>query len=657
MILVRAPNEYGKTSFFEAVALGLFGRRGLFLAPRVSGAPGNDGVKRLNTTYSNFLKAALHRRAFALGESSCSVTLEFEDEDGVTEIKRTWHFDSSGEHKLYDDEILIYEGGDRRLVAPPAAEIDHEDFYTDFVSRKFISPSLAEFYLFDGEQIQRYADLNMEDQIRQGIEGLLGLPILTNLKKSLKDYARARRSKAPSGSAGELDRVENEIETVAADIERRETTIRETSDELRELEKESDGLSLRIGGREGSVARVGELMKDEERFGAEAQRVLRDLMDDLAGDVALALCGANLREAAILRLRSEEERERWEAGKREGNANLDRYLGDLSRRLGGLEPPVEGSREREIVTAARDAWNSLWHPAPDGCADHYRHSGLMGTARGRALERLEGAARSSVARLRRQVSEFDDARAKAAAKKREWQSVEQAAPEIERLVDRLTGVRERIGGLRAAHDEASRVKNSLGGKLAALQSEKGRIVESMERGAPEIRRAERADAMSGLIDEILKEAVPTQCQAVAEAMTKAWKSMSHMDDRVEKIEISPECHVRMLNEKGEDMHGIQKSAGASQIFTQSLIWAVTGVSGWRFPFIVDTPLARLSRANRLGVLGTFPDGAGQVILLSTDEEVVDDKLEAIRHRVAAAYQLRATTVDGVVATTVEAESL
>lgn len=46
-----------------------------------------------------------------------------------------------------------------------------------------------------------------------------------------------------------------------------------------------------------------------------------------------------------------------------------------------------------------------------------------------------------------------------------------------------------------------------------------------------------------------------------------------------------------------------------------------------------------------------------MILLSTDEEVVDDKLEAIRHRVAAAYQLRATTVDGVVVTTVEAESL
>ena len=251
VILVRAPNEYGKTSFFEAVALGLFGRHGLSLAPRVLAAPGNNGVKRLTTTYSNFLKAAFHRRAIALGESSCSVTLEFEDEEGEsTEIKRTWYFYSNGEQKPSDDELLIYEGGDRRPVAPPAAEIDRDRFYADFVSRKFISPSLAEFYLFDGEQIQRYADLNMEDQIREAIEGLLGLPVLKNLKKSLGDYARARRAKSPSASAGELDRVENEIETVTADIERKEATVRETSDALRELEKESDELSLRIGGRE-----------------------------------------------------------------------------------------------------------------------------------------------------------------------------------------------------------------------------------------------------------------------------------------------------------------------------------------------------------------------------------------------------------------------
>lgn len=113
----------------------------------------------------------------------------------------------------------------------------------------------------------------------------------------------------------------------------------------------------------------------------------------------------------------------------------------------------------------------------------------------------------------------------------------------------------------------------------------------------------------------------------------------------------------MLSHRGEDLHEIEKSAGASQVFTQALIWAITHVSGQDFPFVVDTPLARLSRNQRLGVLTTFTDRPGQVILLSTDEEVVDDKLEAIRDRVAAAFQLRVRNDDGVTVTTIEPETI
>ena len=44
VILVSAPNEYGKTSFFEAVTLGLFGRDGLVLrTPRPRGRPRRRG--------------------------------------------------------------------------------------------------------------------------------------------------------------------------------------------------------------------------------------------------------------------------------------------------------------------------------------------------------------------------------------------------------------------------------------------------------------------------------------------------------------------------------------------------------------------------------------------------------------------------------------
>ena len=128
--------------------------------------------------------------------------------------------------------------------------------------------------------------------------------------------------------------------------------------------------------------------------------------------------------------------------------------------------------------------------------------------------------------------------------------------------------------------------------------------------------------------------------------------MAHLSDRVDRIEITADCEVKMLTADGEDLHAIDKSAGASQVFTQALITAITKVSGRTFPFVVDTPLARLSRAQRIGVLKTFTDRPGQVILLSTDEEVIDDKLDAIRTRLVAAYELRVRNDKGIAVTSV-----
>ncbi|WP_114373902.1 AAA family ATPase [Elioraea thermophila] len=93
VILIRAPNEHGKTSFFEAVTLGLYGRDGLPLLPRAKVVAGDGATDKLALTYSQFLEGTLHRRAIAQGRQSCGVSLEFVDDDGEPiELKRRWHF-------------------------------------------------------------------------------------------------------------------------------------------------------------------------------------------------------------------------------------------------------------------------------------------------------------------------------------------------------------------------------------------------------------------------------------------------------------------------------------------------------------------------------------------------------------------------------------
>ncbi len=659
VILIRGPNEHGKTSFFEAITLGLFGREGLFLVPRARVATNGDLSDRQAVTYSQFLAGTLHRRAIAQGRQSCSVTLEFDDpeEEPVT-LTRKWHFSANGQHKLYDDELLIFEGQARRPIGPPAAVNDRDAWYRDFIARTFLPAPLAEFFLFDGEQVQRYASRGMANQVRLGIEGLLGLPVLRSLKESLLKYAQARRVGAAAPSDETIRAVEAEIARIEAELADKRKIAGEATTLLPSLEAESDELARRLGGGgESTVAMVADLIREEERYRAEADRGTDALMKLLSEDVALALVGPALRNRAIAQLRSEETRESWEAGRNQGNANLERYVGDLTRRLAQRNPPFDSTQREAIAQDARAAWDALWHPAPAGCAAEYVHSGLMGAARAQAIERLIAAGGRSVAELSGLVAAIRSAVETAESKKRERLLVEQSAPEAERLSARLKEVSEEIGRLRSVRDAANREAESIEGQLASKRQELGRYADSIGRGTPALRRAAQAETVANLIDEILKDAVPTQVSAVAEAMTKAWKSMAHMSDRVDRIEITPACDVLMLNRKGENLHDIEKSAGGSQVFTQALIRAVTQVSGQDFPFVVDTPLARLSRDQRLGVLKTFTDRAGQVILLSTDEEVVADKLDAIRQRICTAYQLRVRSDDGVSVTSVEHDSL
>ena len=82
VVLVMAPNEYGKTSFFEALTLGLFGREGLGLIPRARAVAGNDAQERVNASYSRFLEDTLHHRAADTGPPECIVKLEWKDETG-----------------------------------------------------------------------------------------------------------------------------------------------------------------------------------------------------------------------------------------------------------------------------------------------------------------------------------------------------------------------------------------------------------------------------------------------------------------------------------------------------------------------------------------------------------------------------------------------
>ncbi len=657
VILIRAPNEYGKTSFFEAVTLGLFGRDGISLVPRARSTASADLLKASRLVgYSQFIKGVLHKRALDEGRRNCSVTLDFEDSDGEpTRISRKWKYSANGEHRPADDELSVFEGHQHRPLIPPVNVSDQDAWYRDYIAQTFIPSPLAEFFLFDGEQIQRYAQNTMAKQIQKGVEGLLGLPVLRELRDTLSKYASSKRNSQLSKSDDKIEAIREEIAQLQAQIELLKKTIAEMARTLPPLEEMKARLLDQIGGRSGTSAEIASLIAEEENYRDEAERCFAELMEMIADKIALGITGVKLRKSTIQQLVAETELEEWENGRNQANRNLDRFLDNLSSRLKALQPQMEGMRRKAVMEAAREAMLELWYPVPEGCAQEYLHPGLKGAGRQQAIEHLKQIESLSALALRDLVNRREASIQAMEAKRRERLEAEKNKPEIEELTRQLEAVVSKIATCRQKRDTATRSLVAAEAKLANLQKQLGSYLDSIDRGAPEQRRAKQAEIVTVLIDEVLKEAIPSQASALSSAMTRAWKSMAQDPDRIDRIVISSDCEVSIVNTKGENIHDIEKSAGASQIFTQALIWAINHVSDEDFPFIVDTPLARLSHEHRIGVLKTFLNRKGQVILLSTDEEVVNDKYDAIRDKILAAYQLKVRHETGIPITTIERE--
>ena len=91
----------------------------------------------------------------------------------------------------------------------------------------------------------------------------------------------------------------------------------------------------------------------------------------------------------------------------------------------------------------------------------------------------------------------------------------------------------------------------------------------------------------------------------------------------------------------------QLSKGEKQVFILSLYWAIIKTSNQAGPFIIDTPFARIDTEHREQISAVFfPNISSQVIILSTDEEVVDSYRAIIQPYIAHEYILEYNVEQG-----------
>jgi DNA sulfur modification protein DndD len=75
--------------------------------------------------------------------------------------------------------------------------------------------------------------------------------------------------------------------------------------------------------------------------------------------------------------------------KSQGDSNLERFLASVEFRHAGDQSGAERRAAQGVLDSARGAWEKLWHPPPDNCADEYLHPYLNELERSKVIDRLD----------------------------------------------------------------------------------------------------------------------------------------------------------------------------------------------------------------------------------------------------------------------------
>jgi DNA sulfur modification protein DndD len=645
VVLIGAKNGHGKTSLLEALMLGLYGRDALHLVARADQRAGDDDKYALS--YDEFLQRALHARALEAGRTSMTVEITLVDEEEeIVSIERTWHFKTSGGHRRNEEDVRLWRGVDREPIRAPKLE-DRDDFVRSFVARHLLPVHLAQFFLFDGEQVQRLAQREMAAQVRTGIEGMLGVATLRTLRDDLREYSGTRRRAVTTPGDETLTRLHAEIEEL-------ETSVRTKTAESGDILKQHQPLRDRRGQltRElsslhgGSIANVKELHERRSRVQRELDRLREQLAGLLSTDLALAVVGRELRDKVRKRLSAEQERAKWEAGKAHSAGQLGRFLSGLAEARPAFEPPLTKPQAAALEGKVRTAWESLWFPPPTNCAESYRHQYLNESDRSlvtRRLDRVDEMAFGALEELMHAIDESDRDVRKITGQLASLEGVEEP---IRRITDEMERIDKQEREFEIRSRELDRALVTEREQLNVKRQNHTRMASERQRAEPHLARVALADNISALIDNVIDESLESYVDSVGREMTDVFRLMAHKKN-LSEIKIERDCTVRLLAKGGRDLRDLDASAGENQVFSFALIAAIARAATERgFPIVIDTPLARLDAQHRVNILRYFTERAGeQVVLLSQDAEVTGQYLDVVRDRVSQTYLIEHEEID------------
>ncbi len=636
IVLIGGMNGFGKTSILEALYLGLYGRDAIIHLAR-AGLKTDD-----KTGYPTFLERAFNGEAKRdHGDTMMVRVVINKTKTKATNICRKWFFKSNGDWSR-EEEVIVR---DEIRGVPGAPRVDGKNgfYFTELLDDVFVPAHVAPFFFFDGEEVKKLADQSRVEQIKQGLEGLLGVVLLRSLTDRLKNYENNKRQEIVSVDEQRFHQLSNDLKDAEARLANMQNHSQGNEDEKNRLRAEQQSLLERItasGGGGGDIANLKELLEEREQNRSQLRETQKALEDVLAGRLPFQLVSRDLTEQYATQLRAEIKYFAWEAEKRSLEPRKHEFEAAFSHQTEPAIDPALTAEQMQSIAARMDAaWAALFYPAPEDCAKTILHGYLHESQLSKALEFINNLSlgRKEIQDILANQHALDQRNAELSRKISRLDGIDRDGT-LAAMKKELEAVTQRLDALADQSREQDRGAIALEAQIINMRADYEREKSRLDDSSPVRALLEKSERVRRVIDDVIPALFPLKVRSLGKAMTDFYKQLAHKH-QVDRIEITDAGATRILSVTGSEIE-FDRSAGENQIFATALIAGLAKVSGVKAPMVVDTPLGRLDSKHRDNILKFWTsDTSRQVILLSQDEEIDFHFYKHIKDSVAKTYLL------------------
>lgn len=658
MVLIGGKNGAGKTTLFNAIKICLYGCVAY-------------GFESTNAKYFAEVEKIINanEKLKKIGEAEVIIDLLMDDGkyDHTYTFIRAWK--ATG--KKITENFLVYKDG---IMLSETEKGDFENYLL-----QTLPPNLFHFYFFDGEKISDFVfNANKSSDFKEAFLKLCSLDTMEIIRENFRRISRnkAKGTMAISGEyAEEYDRCIEVDKLVAQKVECAEEKYQEVSNEILIIDQS-----------------LASLEKVYAKGGGISQKEWRSMQDQIAKEDArreahykwLKDMANNVLPFIILRPQLEELKYQiMLEHKVQSDANVKSTIDTPE-----IKSIISGVLNRANIELADDISEKIIYEIASYAGHTSQISPILNLS---DFDRFELTAKIN------SLLAYDIDRVKESTKdiRASLSRVKQIHKKMERSsIDNYDEYLQKKSDLNEEKAKRTRQLLDLEKELQKLQVQKVASAAKLAKAKSDYEIILKKQSINDIsarallaFDELQKTLYDKSIRLVEQGFSQYFASLINKSDLIDGIHIDDNLNVfpyknkhfkaneikKVIGKNGKEYLAAQiglyayeelqeklitgeyefdlpvevkqqLSAGEKQIFIMALYQALSQLNKINVPYIVDTPFARIDKEHRGKILNQFFKKLnGQIIILSTDEEIVGEYQESVSDIVSNTFVLSHTS--------------